>query len=58
MQNARILDIGAADGIVIENFKENGLGCDIAFQYCVRMASKGIQSVCCAASISLLKKEL
>lgn len=56
MQNARILDIGAADGIVIENFKENGLGCDIALQYCLRMASKGIQSICCAAEYLPFKK--
>jgi ubiquinone/menaquinone biosynthesis C-methylase UbiE len=56
MQNVRVLDLGAADGIVIEDLKENGVGCDIAFQYCLRMASKGIQSVCCAAEYLPFKK--
>ncbi|MGD0204347.1 MAG: methyltransferase domain-containing protein [Candidatus Bathyarchaeia archaeon] len=55
-QNVWILDIGAADGIVVERFKENGVGCDIAFQYCLRMNSKGIQSVCCAAEYLPFRK--
>jgi SAM-dependent methyltransferase len=49
VKNVLVLDIGAADGIVIERFKENGIGCDIAFKYCQKMRSKGIQSICCTA---------
>jgi SAM-dependent methyltransferase len=50
--NDLILDVGAADGIVIEKFRkfeERGIGCDIARTYCLKMRDKGIQSVCCSA---------
>jgi SAM-dependent methyltransferase len=56
MKNVLVLDIGAADGIVVERFKENGIGCDIAFKYCRKMKSKGIQSVCCTAEYLPFRK--
>jgi SAM-dependent methyltransferase len=46
---AYVLDVGAADGIVIQRYGERGIGCDIAATYCLKMHNAGIQSICCDA---------
>jgi hypothetical protein len=54
--NLAILDLGAADGVTLKEFEENGVGCDIAKEYCQRMKKNSLQSVCCAVEYLPFRK--